>query len=365
MRPTTPTNSGLITNDLNELNFALDGNTISINNPDAVFVEVKYKIQVFGSVYMITHLMALKNGLLTFSPGKNIQRYLGLPESKILEFFTNLKLDIAPALVDITIQFQSGTYAFLSEYGILNLKFHAGRSTAIPENNEVVYRSLNYNSILPLAYRFSSTPVDFIFQEKTLTFDKSAESSIDHVFQMLFFQKYHYANASQLPVGFSSGFSSGFATENALVNANPFYRYKEAYFNRIESDYKIVGVNFPLEPNCINVFWLDENNLFQSIKLSGNKVKTTEVINFINENSVRFSERKAGAIKKKKLKVNTGWLIQDEIYLLDSLLEASRIWLVGDDIAKRIEAAGLTQKLDLVDEARELNQYVLEFETNE
>ena len=205
----------------------------------------------------------------------------------------------------------------------------------------------------------------FTFKEREFEYNKEEKSQLDNIFQMMFFQKYHFADSSQLPVGFSSGFSNGFATAQALQNTNPIHRYAEGFFNKIEADYNIIGINFPLQPICLNVFWLDENNLFQAVTLSGNKVKTAEITNFFNENSVLFSERKAGSINRKKLKANTGWMLTDEVPLIENLLESSRAWLIDNDFSRIIEAVPITNKLEVEDESRDLNQFTLEFETNE
>lgn len=353
------------TNNLELLNYCLDENWIEVNYTDAKFCRFKFTVINSGLEIQDENLFALNKGKYKFNPGKLFQSYTGLSEDQIDTFFTDYHIDVAPSIVRMKIEFLNGSYDFMNSYDFPDLKFHNGRFSAIPADGSEMIRSLSYNTVLPLAYRYSNNPVIFKYRDREISYDKTVVSSENNIFQMLFFQKYHYADASKLPIGFSSGFSSGFATAEAILNANPLYRYKEGFTNLITSDYILRGINFPLQRNSLNIIWLDDNNIFRGTTFCGNEITNREVVNMINEYSVDFTQRKAGSLKTKKIKVNTGWKLKSEIPVIDEILVAKRIWIFTDDISAKRESYCITDKLELQNETKELIEFTLEFVINE
>lgn len=150
-----------------------------------------------------------------------------------------------------------------------------------------------------------------------------------------------------------------------MQNANPLFRYDDGFFNKIISTYSIFGVNYPLELNSQNIIWLDENNIFQGMCLTGEEIGEPDYTHFTNPYSVDFRQRKAGTIITSNLKINTGFILKSEIHLVDSLNRAQRAWLFKDDISQRLEVVCLSKKIRKTDSSRQLIEYQLDLETNE
>lgn len=354
-----------ITNNLSDvINYCLDPLILEITSITAKFLRVKYAIDYKGSIATIEILNGIFNNNLKVDIGKAIQPYIYLSEVDINNYFTNYQLDLSPANVIMTLETLDANYNLLETFS-LTAKFHAGKSNAVPEDGTVINRRLNYNSVLPLVYRYPGENVEYKFQGKSKYFNKQAESSALNIFQMMFFQQYHYADASKNKGGFSAGFSSGFSTDVALENANPLFRYEEGFFNEIISTYSVFGVNFPLELNSQNIIWLDENNFFHGICLTGDEIGEPDYLHFTNPYSVDFRQRKAGTIMTSNLKINTGFMLKSEIPLIDNLIRAQRAWLFKDDISQRLEVVCTSKKIKKIDSSRQLIDFQLDFETNE
>lgn len=360
----TPATAEITTNLSNVINYCLDPLILEITSTSAKFLRVKYAIDYKGIIENTEILNGIFNNNLKLDIGKPIQPYIYLSESEINTYFTNYQLDMSPANVVMTLETLDSNYDLLQTFS-LTAKFHAGKRTAVPEDGTVINRKLNYNSVLPLVYRYPGENVEYKFRGKSKLFNKQTESSVLNIFQMMFFQKYHFADSSKNKGGFSSGFSSGFSTDAALQNADPLFRYEEGFFNEIISTYSVFGVNFPLELNSQNIIWLDENNIFHGMCLTGDEVGEPDYIHFLNPYSVDFRQRKAGTIMTSNLKINTGFILKSEIPLIDSLIRSQRAWLFKDDISQRLEVVCTSKKIKTKDSARQLIDFQLDFETNE
>lgn len=360
----TPTTTEITNNLSDVINYCLDPLILEITSTTAKFLRVKYAIDYKGSIVNTEIFNGVFNNNLKVDIGKAIQPYIYLSEVDINNYFENYQLDMAPANVVMTLETLDGKYDILAAFS-LTAKFHPGKSNAVPADGSVINRRLNYNSVLPLVYRFPGENVEYKFQGKSKFFNKQAESSALNIFQMMFFQQFHYADQSKNKGGFSSGFGPGFSTDTALSNANPLFRYEEGFFNEIISTYKVHGINFPLELNSQNIIWLDENNFFNGMCLTGDEVGEPEYIHFMNPYSVDFRQRKAGTIVTSSLKINTGFILKSEIPLIDSLIRAQRAWLFKDKISERLEVVCNSKKIKSKDSSRQLIDFQLEFETNE
>ena len=143
---------------------------------------------------------------------------------------------------------------------------------------------MNYNTFLPLPYEYPTQNIKITYNELEKTIDKQALSSNGKILQLLFSQRSNGFVKNKLGV-FSSGFSSGFATDEALAAAKSIYLYKPGYTNKIESYYKVIGYNFPWQKQAFNIIWLDENNIFRSLPITGILTGEKQIKNYLNENA--------------------------------------------------------------------------------
>lgn len=356
--------SGEIVNNLDpNLNFCLDDDLyFKVTTNVSKFIRVNSKITYKNKVTNLEHLYAVLDGEVSIPIGVPVQPYIYLSETEIDSFFTNYKLDMVPADVELDVYFLSQDYVEEKHYQLGIFKFHAGRSKNIPEDDSLIERSLSYNSYLPLAYRYPTQNIEFIFMDKTVVFNKQQFSSPLNIFQIFFIQKYH---SHQPQAAFSGGFSGGFATLEALLKADPFYLYKEGYFNYINSSYNVKGINFPWQKNSKNIVWLDENNIFRGMAFTGAFEKEPKYKHFINENSVDFKNKKAGSTKDKVLKINSGYKLKSEIPIFNSLLKSKRAWIFGNTPEDRKEIVCTTEKYTEDSSAMEVIDFTLEFYINE
>lgn len=360
----TPATPKVKTNLSDQYNFCLDKDIyLEVTDAVAKFLKIKYTITYKGTTTTAEFLYAIVKNVCRVQIGKPVQPYVYLSEADIDAFFSNLKIDMQPADVAIELKLQNIEYEDLETF-TLAAKFHAGYSSAIPADGSEVVRSLNFNTYLPLAYRFPTQNVDFVYKGKTKTYDKQAQSSALNIFQMMFVQQFHFADDSMVDAGFSSGFSSGFATADAIKNANPFFKYEEGYINRINSAYTIKGVNFPWQRNSLNIIWLNESNIFNSLTFTGDKTASREFTHYINSFSKEFRNRKAGSLSEKKVKINSGWKLASEISLFESLISSTRAWIF-DKPENRKEISVTSTKIMEEDTARELIDFELEFSIDE
>lgn len=341
--------------------FCLDSNIITINTNLGRFVDVFHTIEYKETTYSIKSRFVVFNKVCILDIGKEIQPFVYLSEEEIDSYFSTKKLDMLPAVVGIKISLLDNQYAEILTEEYSDLLFHAGKSSNIPKDNTTIERSLSWNSFLPLVYHYPTENVVFKYKEFEKTYNKQANSQPNHIFQMMFIQKYHFANESGINASFSNGFSSGFATVDSLLNANPLYKYDENYINRIESSYNIKGINFPWQVNSVNIIWMDENNNFNGLCCTGHNETNLEFSHFLNDLPEYFYNKKTGNTKTKKMKLNTGWKLFSETKYVLELIRSNRCWIFGNDPAKRIEAVCITDKIQDSSTLKELNDFTLEF----
>ena len=359
--------AGTITFNVNPLtnNFCLDDLFFEVNSNVAKFAKIRYTIKYKGVTNVVESEFIVFENYCKAPIGREVQPYIYLSESEIAQFFQIYKLDMKPALVDIKITLLDGDFQELVHNEYLEVKFHAGKRRNMPVARSTIERSGSWNTFLPLVYEWQNSHVLFRFKNQIKSFYKQQFSAPENIFQMMFIQKSHFADYSQLVGSFSGGFSGGFSTTQALLNADPLYLYEEAFINYIQCYYRVKVINFPWQVNSVNVFWLDENNNFHGLTFTGKNNKNSEFSHFINNLPSDFSQTKAGSIKRTKIKLNTGWILASEINEVVSLVQANRVWIFGNDPLKRIEAVCISEKLEEDGDDRELYDYTLDFEINE
>ena len=353
--------AGSVSHNLQTVNFANDQLQITGTSSISYIMQVKAVILYQGVTKEILLEDVFINGKSTCDLKGVFQPYIYLSDAQISEFFENYKLNIEPASVTISGKFLNEKFEVLQEFSVGTFSFYAGKKANLFNNGDVINRSLNYNTFLTLPYEYQTQDITLEFQGSTKTINKQSLSAPGKILQLLFSQRSHDFKKDKSP-SFSLGFNSGFATENALQNAKSFHLYKEGYINEIQSYYTVFGYNFPWQKQGFNIIWLDENNIFRSLPLTGDMTGEKQFKNFLNENAVNPKNYKAGNTIKDVRKVNTGFILDSETELVINLQKSKQAWFFGDDPSQRIFCVAVNAKVSDVDTNRELIQYDLDLE---
>ncbi|GAB3708750.1 hypothetical protein [Flavobacterium koreense] len=120
----------------------------------------------------------------------------------------------------------------------------------------------------------------------------------------------------------------------------------------------------PSGPQSNFIEWENEFLLLDSIIVTGEySIKTDIEVqeNRLYSNLVERLEHISNT-SAIKLFINTGWLIQNDVDTIESLMRSKRIWLTAD--GSKIELRPATKSLVKKDTQRELIEYALEFNIN-
>ncbi len=358
-------NPGNIIHNLsNEVNYCLDEELfLTVISDSSKITRIKYKVFYQTDVFDFQNEYAILNNEVKIDIGKPIQPYIYLSEQRINNFFTNFRLDMEPAIVNIEIEFINNELEVIKTTVVGNFRFHAGKSKNLIPLGTTVERSMNYNTVLPLVYQYQEELVNCYYKGNVKTFNKQEHSSLFSIFQMLFFQKYHFIE----PYGsaFSSAFDSGFNNPLLSGSDNSYSHYEEGYINKIKSNYIIRGYNFPIQIESFNVVWLDENNHFNGMNFTGSRKDTNKHKFLINKFGKSAQNRKSETLTTKTIILNTGWILKSEKSLLESLVKSKRCWIFSDDPTQRIEVGCLQKKLKTYDTLEELVSFNIAFEVYE
>ena len=354
-------NAGTITHNLESVNFANDDLYINALSDSTYLLELTSEITYQGKTKEVVLEELFLDGKSSTNLKGVFQPFIYLTDDQINEFFEEFKLNIEPATVVITAKFLNEKFETLQTTSVGTFSFYAGKKANLFNNGDVINRSLNYNTFLPLPYEYPTQNIKITYNELEKTIDKQALSSNGKILQLLFSQRSNGFVKNKLGV-FSSGFSSGFATDEALAAAKSIYLYKPGYTNKIESYYKVIGYNFPWQKQAFNIIWLDENNIFRSLPITGVLTGEKQIKNYLNENAENRNHYKAGVTIKDTRKANTGFILNSETDLVINLQKAKKAWFFGDDPAKRIFCVAVNPKVTDVDTERDLIQYDLDLE---
>lgn len=353
--------AGSVSHNLQTVNFANDQLEITGTSSVSYLMQLSAEIVYQG----VTKEVQLEDVFIKNTAKSDLkgvfQPYIYLSDAQISEFFENYKLNIEPASVTISGKFLNEKFEVLQEFSVGTFSFYAGKKANLFNNGDVINRSLNYNTFLTLPYEYQTQDITLEFQGSTKTINKQSLSAPGKILQLLFSQRSHDFKKDKSP-SFSLGFNNGFATENALENALSFHLYKEGYVNEISSYYTVKGYNFPWQKHGFNIVWLDENNIFRSLPLTGEMSGEKQFKNFLNENAVNPKNYKAGNTIKDVRKVNTGFILDSETELVINLQKSKHAWFFGDDPSQRIFCVAVNAKVSDVDTNRELIQYDLDLE---
>lgn len=353
--------AGTVIDNLGEVNFANDDLSITGMSSMGYILQINSTINYQGITKQLTIEELFINGKSEVSLNGIFQPYIYLTDTQINEFFNTYKLNIEPATITINAVILNNKFEVLQQNNLGNFKFFAGKEKNLYKQNQVIERSMNYNTFLPLAFEYQGQDVIIKYDGTEKTINKQALSASGKILQLLFSQRSHAFQENKSP-SFSTGFSSGFANSTALQVAESFHLYKEAEVNEIESYYKVIGYNFPWQKQAFNIFWLDENNFFQSLPCTGTMTGEKQIKSYLNENAVNVNHYKAGNTSKDVRKVNTGFILESEIDLVLNLQNAKQAWFFGDKPEDRIFCVAVNPKVAHVDTDRELIQYDLDLE---
>ena len=354
-------NAGTITHNLESVNFANDDLFINALSDSAYLLELTSEITYQGKTKEVVLEELFLDGKSSTNLKGVFQPFIYLTDDQINEFFEEFKLNIEPATVVITAKFLNEKFETLQTTSVGIFSFYAGKKANLFNNGDVINRSLNYNTFLALPYEYQTQDIAISFQGSTKTINKQSLSAPGKILQLLFSQRSHDFKKDKSP-SFSLGFNNGFATENALKNAKSFHLYKEGYVNEISSYYTVKGYNFPWQKHGFNIVWLDENNIFRSLPLTGDMNGEKQIKNYLNENAVNPKNYKAGNTIKDVRKVNTGFILDSETELVINLQKSKHAWFFADDPSQRIFCVAVNAKVSDVDTNRELIQYDLDLE---
>lgn len=353
--------AGSVSHNLQTVNFANDQLEITGTSSVSYLMQLSAEIVYQG----VTKEVQLEDVFIKNTAKSDLkgvfQPYIYLSDAQISEFFENYKLNIEPASVTISGKFLNEKFEVLQEFSVGTFSFYAGKKANLFNNGDVINRSLNYNTFLTLPYEYQTQDITLEFQGSTKTINKQSLSAPGKILQLLFSQRSHDFKKDKSP-SFSLGFNNGFATENALENVKSFHLYKEGYVNEISSYYTVKGYNFPWQKHGFNIVWLDENNIFRSLPLTGEMSGEKQIKNYLNENAVNPKNYKAGNTIKDVRKVNTGFILDSETELVINLQKSKHAWFFGDDPSQRIFCVAVNAKVSDVDTNRELIQYDLDLE---
>lgn len=353
--------AGTVINNLALVNFANDNLNITGLSSIGYVLQINSTISYQGKTKQITIEELFINGKSIASLQGVFQPYIYLSETQIEEFFTTFKLNIEPAIVTINTVILNNQFEVLQQDNLGTFKFFAGKEKNLYKQNQIIERSMNYNTFLPLAFEYEGQDVKITFNGTEKIINKQLLSTSGKILQLLFSQRSNAFQENKYP-SFSSGFSLGFATSLALENAESFHLYKEAQVNEIESYYKVIGYNFPWQKQAFNIFWIDENNIFRSLPVTGTVNGEKQIKNYLNENAVNINHYKAGNTVKDVRKVNTGFILESETDLVLNLQNSKQAWFFGDNPSERIFCVAVSSKIAHVDTDRELIQYDLDLE---
>lgn len=113
--------------------------------------------------------------------------------------------------------------------------------------------------------------------------------------------------------------------------------------NLIESN-DLVFVPLPDPENVVHIEWENQNLVFDWFSGSGYVNPTAELEHLIGE-SKDFAEEKFDSEKSRPLTVNTGWILKEEIPLIDEILESRLCFIYSE--GKRYKAFPVGKKNDL------------------
>ena len=305
--------------------FALDKNKIKMtkNNPFSSYV--KMKLDMFFNGYQQEYQEAQEYEYLYFKneveifPGEEIQDFFA--RCRELYPLNDVGYQYNFALVNITITEHNADDEQLSEYLIKNVFFVPGRKPkCFPLFTNHPMRRTYPESIIRISADTISEKAEFvplmnIYQGEKPVFEKKNEVHSHNLVRKLFAGK-----------------------ENEILTAG-----------------EIKYIPFPKVEKPIHIFFETENLVFEWFSAHDKYRMVSEFEHYFDaENKLKY-----GSKRKKSLTINTGWILQEEIALIDDLLGSNLCFIMIGDL--RLKAVAVGKKNEMYDTSEHLYQMDLEF----
>lgn len=279
--------------------------------------------QKYENVFFDNHLQ--------FYPGEDIQDFF--PELKKLDFLQESKNTIIPtptysaALVHITIEERNATEVFDTK-SYSPLFFLPGyRPLAYPYLTNSLVRTSYSESIIVL----SALSIDIIKEQLHLI----ATNKIDNTLMGV--------DTNVVSMFFSRRLADSVYGEQKILS------HKGLFIEPKPNSSDIIHSIFPNSNYCPEWF-----------SFSGEYEEYKELKHILSESKCNKIGRKVKTESKPLLKLNTGWIFEEEIPILDELLEADLCFLQLH--GKWIVATAISKKTMNQDNLQNLNNMIVEFE---
>lgn len=308
--------------------FALDKNKISMEktNPNAAYVKIQLQMYFngFGREYqeVQSYDYPYFGGKVEIFPGEEIQDFF--IKCRSLDTLQNPNFNYRLAVVQIKITEHSDNDEELSEFHIKNLLFAPGRKP----------------KCFPIFtdHRVRGTIPDSIIRVSVDTFRPTSE--LNHL---------------------NTLYSNPFAPLPAKAEVHTFTYARKDFRNDLENSIitteQLEWIPLPKYKNPIHIFWENQNLVFDWLTASSRNERSIEYEHLTNTDDEQ--SEKYGTKKRKTLTLNTGWLLREEIDVVDDII-ASRVCFIqiGN---KTIKAYPISKKNELWDSQEHLFQTDLEF----
>lgn len=308
--------------------FALDGNKITVNkiNASASYIKVSLKMvyQGFGELHreQQDYVYPYFGNKIEFYPGEEIQDFFiklsSLGNMALSEYQYHL------ATVNILVMEYDSNDNKLSESRLDNIFFAPGKTP----------------KCFPIFtdHRVRGTIPDSIIRVSVDTFRPTSELS--HL---------------------NTLYNEPFAPLPAKAEVHTFTYARKDFRNDLENSIitteQLEWIPLPKYKNAIHIFWENQNLVFDWLTASSRNERSIEYEHLTNTDDEQ--SEKYGTKKRKTLTLNTGWLLREEIDVVDDII-ASRVCFIqiGN---KTIKAYPISKKNELWDSQEHLFQTDLEF----
>ena len=305
--------------------FALDKNKIKMsqNNPFSSYVKMKLEMffkgyqQEYQEVQEYEYLY-FKNEVEIF-PGEEIQDFFA--RCRELYPLNDVGYQYSFALVNITITEHNADDEQLSEYQIKNVFFVPGRRPRC----------------FPL---FTNHPMRRTYPESVIRISADAISE----------------KAEFVPLmNIYQGGKPAFEKKNEVRSHNFTRKLFAGKENEIITAGDIKYIPFPEVENPIHIFFETENLVFEWFSAHDKYRMISEFEHYFDaENKLKY-----GSKRKKSLTINTGWILREEIALIDDLLGSNLCFIMIGNL--RLKAVAVGKKNEMYDTSEHLYHMDLEF----
>lgn len=307
--------------------FAKDKNKVVITKTASSSTYVRMTLDIylkgFGETYQENQEYAIPffKGKTEFHPGNEINDFFIKAKNVVNSLDPVYQYDLA--LVNMTFEELNDQDQVLSTFTVNNIYFAPGKKPKyFPLFTDHNVRSTYSDSILKLSI------------------DRLTEK--DDINKL--FQQYKNMKPAHVP--------------KFTVDQFTFLRseFKDVLKTNLIEANEMVFIPLPNPENTIHIEWENQNLVFDWFSGSGYVNPTAELEHLVGE-SKDFPEEKFDSDKSRPLTINTGWILKEEISLIDDIL-SSRLCFIYSE-GKRLKAYPIGKKNEL---KREDNTLCMELE---